>query len=59
MACFPNYGQAPCPTILARVTYNYDAVDSETTTAIVDLLLRLAKKDLVPVRGPVGMPGGE
>jgi hypothetical protein len=70
MAYFPNssagavfdnqcaqckYGQEPCPIALAQITYNYDAVNNETATAILDLLvsddgicqmLELAKRDL-------------
>ena len=35
-----KYGQKPCPIAFVQVTYNYDACDNETATAILDELVK-------------------
>lgn len=35
-----KYGQKPCPIAFAQITYNYDAVNNKTATAILDVLIK-------------------
>lgn len=50
-----KYGDKPCPIALVQITYNYDAVNNEVATKILDTLVKhdgtctmweLAKSDL-------------
>ncbi len=35
-----RYGQKPCPIAFAQTTYNYDAVNNETATKILNTLVK-------------------
>ena len=35
-----KYGQSPCPIALVQMTYNYDACNNKTATAILDNLVK-------------------
>ena len=35
-----KYGQAPCPIALVQISYNYDAVNNEVATKILDALVK-------------------
>ncbi len=35
-----KYGQAPCPIALVQVAYNYEAVNNEVATKILDTLVK-------------------
>lgn len=35
-----KYGERECPIALVQISYNYDAVDNETATSILNMLVK-------------------